>query len=109
MSDKPSNSEKLVQLVGFDPTRKPTLKDSILKDVIGELDKERQDEARAKAREILRKAVELHQQVHKLKQEFEKQTRKFDEELGKLLNQLRVSDDVPQPQAEVEQLEAKQE
>lgn len=88
-----SNTEKLLGQLGFDPAKKPTLTDDILKEALKELEDTRKKETLEKARELIRKAVELRQQAFRAEQDFNKQKKKFDDELGKLLNQLRVGVD----------------
>jgi vacuolar-type H+-ATPase subunit H len=98
MSEKPSNIDKLLELAGFDPAKKPGLTEEILGEALKELQESRKKEALEKARELIKKAVELRQQAYKAEQEFNKQKKKFDDELGKLLNQLRVGvEQVTQP------------
>jgi hypothetical protein len=89
----PSNTEKLLGQLGFDPAKKPTLTDDILKEALKELEDTRKKETLEKARDLIRKAVELRQQAFRAEQDFNKQKKKFDDELGKLLNQLRVGVD----------------
>ena len=85
-----SNVEKLVELAGFDPVKRPSVTDDILKEALKELQEARRVQALDKARELIKKAVELREQVHKAEQEFNKQKKKFEDELGKLLSQLRT-------------------
>ena len=101
MSEKPSNTEKLLEFAGFDPAKKPSLTDDILKEALKEIQENRKKEALDKARELVKKAFELREQAYRAEQEFGKQRKKFDDELGKLLNQLRVGvEQATQPQQE---------
>jgi len=96
MSEKPSNTDKLLDLLGGkdkDPAKRPTLTDEILKKALDELEEKRTEQALEKARELIGKAVELRQQAYKAEQEFNRNKAKFDKELGKLLNQLRTGVD----------------
>ncbi len=101
MSEKQSNTEKLLELAGFDPAKKPGLTEEILGEALKEVQELRKQEALNRARDLIKKAVELRQQAYRAEQDFNKQKKKFDEELGKLLNQLRVSvEQETQPAAE---------
>ena len=109
MSDKPSNTDKLLDLLGGkDPAKRPTLTDEILKKALDELDEKRAEQALEKARELIGKAVELRQQAYKAEQEFNRNKAKFDKELGKLLNQLRVGVEQATQGAETEEGEAQE-
>lgn len=88
MSDKPSNSERLEKLCGFDPTKKLNATGSLLAEVAKELCEEREAKAKDSAREQLRKAVELREKMYNVRREFEGQTAKFEKELGNLLSRL---------------------
>lgn len=87
-----SNVEKLVGLFGGeDPAKKPSITEDILSEALQDFKKARRDEALNRARDVIKKAVELREQKHKLDQEYNKQSKKFEDELGKLLSQLRTS------------------
>jgi uncharacterized lipoprotein YmbA len=108
MSEKPSNTEKLLELLGGkDPAKRPAVSEDVLKEALEEIEKKRKAQAKEKALEILGRAMELRQQAYKAEQEFNKQKKKFDDELGKLLNQLRAGvEQATQPLAEqLEQVE----
>jgi hypothetical protein len=101
MSEKQSNTEKLLALTGFDPAKRPSLTDDILQEALKEVQESRKMEALEKARDLIKKAVALREQAYKAEQEFGKQRRKFDDELGKLLSQLRTGvEQAVQPAAE---------
>lgn len=87
-----SNVEKLVNLFGGeDPVKKPSITEDILSEALQDFKKARRDEALSRARDVIKKAVELREQKHKLDQEYNKQSKKFEDELGKLLSQLRAN------------------
>lgn len=86
-----SNSERLEKLVDFDVTRRPTLTRDLFQEIVGDLKKERYEKAKTAAREQLVKAIELREKMHKVKREFEAQEKKFEKELGKLLNSVEAS------------------
>jgi len=88
-----SSFDKLVAYAGFDPVKKPSLTDDILKEALREIQEAKKKEALEKARELVKKAVELREQVLKAEQEFNKQRKKFEDELGKIIGQLRLGVD----------------
>jgi hypothetical protein len=105
VSEKPSNTEKLLELAGFDPAKRPNLTDDILQEALKELQESRKKVALDKARELIKKAVELREQAYKAEQEFNRQRKKFDDELGKLLNQLRTGVEQAQQEQQTEKVE----
>jgi len=86
-----SNSERLKNLVDFDVTKKPTLTQELFQEVVGDLKKDRYEKAKTSAREQLTKAIELREKMHRVKKEFEAQEKKFEKELGNLLNSVESS------------------
>lgn len=81
-------TERLVSLAGFDPAKQPKVTEQIFKEVMSDIQKERADKAKAKARELIVKALDLREQMAKAEREFAQQKAKFEKELGKILNQL---------------------
>jgi negative regulator of genetic competence, sporulation and motility len=88
MADKVSPTERLVGLAGDDVLKRPKVTEEIFKEVMSEIRKERSDKAKAKARELIVKALDLQEQMEKAEKEFRSQKAKFEKELGKILNQL---------------------
>jgi hypothetical protein len=82
------NTERLEKLMGFDVVKRQGITKEIFKEVLGEVQEKRMEEAKTAAREQISKAIELREKMHKVKREFDGQMRKFDKDLGKLLNQL---------------------
>ena len=87
MSNK-TPAERLQDLVGFDPTKKPGMTESVLKSVLEEVNAERDKQAKEKARELIKQALEVREQMVKAERDFAAAKSKFDKELGKLLNRL---------------------
>ncbi len=83
--------ERLVKLVGFDPVKRPTPTDELMRKVLGEMQEERTKIAEGHVKEQLKLAVQAREDMHKLKKEFDGQHRKFEENLGKILNGLESS------------------
>lgn len=83
-----NNSERLEKLVGFDPVKKLSATGELLKSVVSDIKKEREEKAKTAAREKLVLAFDLREKMHKAEREFESQKAKFEKELGKLLNSL---------------------
>jgi hypothetical protein len=91
MSDKPDNTKRLTDLVGFDPAKKPSASETLFKEVLADIQKERDAKAREVVRTQLAEAIRLREEMHKAESEFNKQKQKFDSQLGKLLNSLENS------------------
>jgi len=95
--------KRLVDMVGFDPAKRPTPTAKLMEKVLSELQQERLTVAEGHVKEQLKEAINLREQMHKVKSEFDKQYRKFEEQLGKLLNGLENSvrgQPTPEPTAE---------
>jgi NTP pyrophosphatase (non-canonical NTP hydrolase) len=88
MSDKTSNIDRLRNMVSFDPTKQPKCSTDLFQEIVGEIQKERNEKAREKASGLLRRALEVAEGMAKLDREYNANKAKFDKELGKLLNQL---------------------
>ena len=84
----PDNFDKLVNRLGFDPSKKPKIAGEMFSEVLAGLKKERMEKAREKATELLRKAISLKEERDKLEKEFVGKINKFDKELGSLLGQI---------------------
>lgn len=88
MSEKQSPTERLTSMVGFDPAGSPKLTDDIFKEVMKDINEERAEKAKAKAKGLLEQAFALREQMAKARRDFEGQEKKFNKELNKLLNRL---------------------
>lgn len=89
MSDqRKTSSDKLQEMLGFDAAKKGTLTNDLFGEVVKEIQQERHDEAKKRAKEHLVKAINLREQMEKARKDFEGQAKKFDKELGKVLNQI---------------------
>jgi hypothetical protein len=82
---------QLTTLLQFDPIKEPGITPDAFSEVLAEIARDRQEKAKAKAREVITKAVELRKQMANARREFEKQEREFNKELGKLLNHLQTA------------------
>lgn len=60
----------------------------ILKEALDEVSQERAEKRKESAKELIRKALDLKSQMDKAKSAFEGQTKKWDKELGKVMNRL---------------------
>ena len=85
---KPTSSDKLQELLGFDAAKKGTLTSELFGEVVKEIQEERAKKAKEQAKEHLVKAMALREQMEKARKDFEGQAKKFDKELGKVLNQI---------------------
>lgn len=83
-----NSTERLTNLVGFDPAQHPKVTDEIFKEVMQDINEARAEKAKEKARGLLEQAFELRGQMAKARSEFERQEKKFEKELGKILNRL---------------------
>ena len=84
MADGPSkNVGRLDSL--FEPHEE---KLDILTEALGEISKERAEKRKEAAKELIRKALDLKDQMNASRKEFEGKSKKFDKELGKVMNRL---------------------
>jgi hypothetical protein len=86
--DKKTNTERLSDITGFDPARRPKLTEDLFREVMDDIRQEREEKAQKRARETMLKAIELREQAAKVEKDFRNQMAKFEKELGKLLNQI---------------------
>ena len=91
MGEKVDNTRRWVERLGFDPAKRPSASEAIFAEVLADLQKERDAKAREAVKVQLAEAIQLREQMHKLQSEFNKQSKKFDDQLGKLLNSLENS------------------
>lgn len=89
MSDgKKSARERLQDLVGFDPgSRTPGSADA-LQQAVAEIQEERGQQAKVKAKEAIEKAMDLVASFENARKAFKKEEEKFNKELGKLMSQI---------------------
>lgn len=95
-----NNTQRLIELFGFDPAKRENPTKDLLTEVLGDLKKERSEKAKVLAKTQLTEAVQLREQMYKLEKEFEGARAKFDKQLGKILNVLEASLNGRQPPAE---------
>lgn len=81
------NFDKLNALLGFDAAKHTPL-GSVLQDALTEVNKERADQAKAQAKEIVLEAIGIAEDAKKAEQNFHSARRKFNKTLGKLLGRL---------------------
>jgi Sec-independent protein translocase protein TatA len=80
-----SSIDRLKNVLGFDPAQGTGSSAGAFKDALAELQAERDAENKVKAKDLLKKAMELRTKMDKAKKEFASQESKFEKELGKLL------------------------
>lgn len=100
---KPSNAEKLTELLGFDPTKRPTVGgkgSKLFAEALAEITKERDEKAKQQAAELFRKAIGLVEERNKARKAFQQADQKFEKELGKVMNQIQgvVNGSEPTPE-----------
>ena len=83
-----NNRERLSSMVGFDPAKHPQVTDDVFKKVMKDIKEERAEKAAEKAKGLLEQAFALSGQMAKAASDFKRQEKKFDKELGKLINRL---------------------
>jgi hypothetical protein len=88
MTRMADNTQRLVELIQFDPAKPASLTQDLLSEVVKDLSDERLKAAKTQAREWIAKAIDLRTQMHKAQREFNSQMAKFEKELGKILNQV---------------------
>lgn len=87
-NQKKTSADRLQDLLGFDAAKKGTLTSELFSEVVKEIQEERSKEAKVRAKEHLLKAMGLREQMDKAKKDFDSQYKKFEKELGKILNQI---------------------
>ena len=61
---------------------------NVLQEALAEVSREDMEARKGKAKELIRTAMNLKSQMGEAKKKFESETKKFDKELGKVLNRL---------------------
>lgn len=105
---KPSASDKLTELLGFDPTKRPTLGPkggALFTEALADIVKEREEKAKTQATELFRKAITLSDERKKARAQFNQADAKFEKELGKVLSQIQALVSGNEPPAENEKEE----
>jgi hypothetical protein len=95
-------SDRLSELLGFDPTKRPTLGPkggTLFTEALADIVKEREEKAKVQATELFRKAIGLSEERNKARRAFSQADAKFEKELGKVLNEINglVSGREPEP------------
>lgn len=103
-----TGADRLTALLGYDPGKGVGITKDAFQSVLDDLQKERSDESRAKAKELLKKAIELRKQQHALRVEFVKKDAAADKELNKLVNQLESAVNGTPPPAAAEEAPAEE-
>ncbi len=81
-----SSIDRLKAVLGFDPAQQGAPgTGSAFKDALAEIQAEKDAENKVKAKDLLKKAMELRGKMDKAKKEFASQEAKFEKELGKML------------------------
>lgn len=96
-----SEFERLREVLGFDPGSKSPGAD-VFNEVLQEVKKERAEQQKARAKEIVLEAIKIQEEQKKLKNQFEAQNKKFEKTLGKLLNRLEAMARGNEPPSEEE-------
>lgn len=82
-----NNTDKLAALLQFDPA-KPVGTKTAFDEALAEVQKEEAEVAKAKAKDLLKNALDLQRKKQAAKKQFLAEDKKFDKQLGKLLNNL---------------------
>lgn len=103
MSDKKaSTAERLTSALGFDPAKKVTGA-GVFKEALKEVTKKRDEANKTKAIELIEKAIGIREKIDAAEKQFLSQKKKFDKELGKLLNGIEAMAKGSEPAAEEEE------
>jgi hypothetical protein len=76
---------KLTDLLGFDPGKKDQITSEAFKEVVAEIQAERQKSIKEKAKAQLLRAMEMRDQKQKTDNEYHAASKKWDKEMGKVL------------------------
>ena len=94
--------KSLEEIIGFNPTKRPTPTATLFAEVAADLNKERVEKAKTQAKELITKAIDLTTQRDELEKKFRKEVERFDKELGKLMGQIDQLSQGKEPQPEPE-------
>lgn len=76
---------KLQEMLGFDPAKKDNITSEAFKEVVAEIQAERQKVIKEKAKTQLLRAMELRDQKDKADRDYAAASKKWDKEMGKTL------------------------
>jgi hypothetical protein len=79
---------RLSDMLGFDPGKKDQITSEAFKEVVAEIQAERQKAVKEKAKTQLLKAMEIRDQKSKMDKEYANASKKWDKEMGNLLKQI---------------------
>lgn len=82
------SADRLSNLLGFDPAKNVSPGNEVLQEALKEINEERAKASKVAAKELLLKAIDVRTQWAGKKREFEALDKKFEKELGKLMNKL---------------------
>lgn len=105
------HKSRFEKLAGFDPGSRPRVTEDLLKEALEEVTEERRAEAKKRFKELFTKAAELRKKMVQAEREFNSQKKKFEKELGKLMNRLEnevngiTGSDAADEEAEADQAE----
>lgn len=88
MSNEQGTGEKLKSLLGDEHTKAARVTKDVFKEALAEVNAERYQQAKARAKEVIAKAIELQKQRNQLDATHKKAMKKFDEDLSKLLKEI---------------------
>lgn len=94
------NFQRATDVLGFEPTKRVATSAYILTKVKEKLQEERQKQAEEQAEKAMRQVIELCEKHAQAVRQFHSQEKKWDKELGKLLNQLEGHPPEQQPAAD---------
>lgn len=97
---KPSTMQKVIDTLGFDPTKRNPLTNDIMNEVKAELLAQKAAEAKVKATEVVKALLELVKKRTDAQRQFQKADAAFEKEMNGLLGQLNVQTGGAQPPAD---------
>ena len=86
MADHNAHITKLTDLLGFDPGKKDQITSGAFREVVAEIQAERQKAIKEKAKIQLIRAMEMRDQKDKTDREYASASKKWDKEMGKVLS-----------------------
>lgn len=85
MAEVNAHIAKLTDLLGFDPSKRDQITSDAFKEVVKEIQEERQKNIKEKAKTQLIRAMEMRDQKEKSDREYSNASKKWDKEMGKVL------------------------
>jgi predicted RNA-binding Zn ribbon-like protein len=99
------NIERLTKVLGFDPAKASG--GNVFSEALNEVQKKRTEATKAKAMELIESAIKLREEMDGLERQFGGQKKKFEKELGKVLNRIEsMARGLSPSQAEAQEKEA---